>query len=84
MDVRIDRTSLVNCLSPFYKDKVRLWRTLEKKYHPMVTWARKAHIQFSKSFVMTRLDFGQGVWKGDFYRQSALIPTCDALDSIVH
>ena len=37
-----------------------------------------------KVFVMTRLDFGQGVWKGDSYRQSALIPTCDALDLTVH
>ena len=37
-----------------------------------------------KVFVMSRLDFGQGVWKGDSYRQSALIPTCDAPDSIVH
>ena len=38
----------------------------------------------SKSFSMTRLNFGQGVGKGATYRQSALIPTCDALDSIVH
>ena len=37
-----------------------------------------------KSFSMTRLNFGQGVGKGATYRQSALIPTCDALDSIVH
>ena len=37
-----------------------------------------------KSFSMTRLNFGQGVWKGDSYRQSALIPTCDALDLTVH
>ena len=37
-----------------------------------------------KSFAMTRLNFGQGVWKRDSYRQSALIPTCDAPDSIVH
>ena len=37
-----------------------------------------------KVFVMSRLDFGQGVWKGDSYRQLALIPTCDAPDSIVH
>ncbi|KRY04132.1 hypothetical protein T12_9236 [Trichinella patagoniensis] len=29
---------------------------------------------------MSRLDFGQGVWKGVSYRQSALIPTCDAPD----
>ena len=29
-------------------------------------------------FVVTRLDFGQGVRKGATYRQSALIPTCDA------
>ena len=35
-------------------------------------------------FAMSRLDFGQGVWKGESYRQSALIPTCDAPDSIVH
>ena len=38
----------------------------------------------SKSFSMTRLNFGQGIGKGATYRQSALIPTCDALDSIVH
>ena len=50
----------------------------------MATWARKAHSQVSKSFVVTRLDFGQGVWKGDSYRQSALIPTCDAPDLTVH
>ena len=37
-----------------------------------------------KTFAMSRLDFGQGVWKGDSYRQSALIPTCDAPDSIIH
>ena len=37
-----------------------------------------------KVFAMSRLDFGQGVWKGDSYRQSALIPTCDAPDLIVH
>ena len=37
-----------------------------------------------KVFVVTRLDFGQGVGKGATYRQSALIPTCDALDSIIH
>ena len=29
-------------------------------------------------------DFNQGVWKGDSYRQSALIPTCEVPDSIVH
>ena len=38
----------------------------------------------SKSFSVTRLNFGQGVGKGATYRQSALIPTCDTLDSIVH
>ena len=37
-----------------------------------------------KVFVMSRLDFGQGVWKGDSYRHSALIPTCDAPDLTVH
>ena len=37
-----------------------------------------------KVFAMSRLDFGQGVWKGDSYRQSALIPTCDAPDLTVH
>ena len=37
-----------------------------------------------KVFVMSRLDFGQGVWKGDSYRQSAPIPTCDAPDLTVH
>ena len=45
----------------------------------MAKWARKTHSHVSKSFVMSRLDFGQGVWKGDSYRQSALIPTYDAL-----
>ena len=50
----------------------------------MATWARKAHNHVSKSFSVTRLNFDQGIWKGDSYRQSALIPTCDALDSIVH
>ena len=53
-------------------------------YHPMATWAHGPHSHVSKSFVMSRLDFGQGVWKGDSYRQSALIPTCDAPDSIIH
>ena len=33
-----------------------------------------------KVFAMSRLAFGQGVWKGDSYRQAALIPTCDAPD----
>ena len=37
-----------------------------------------------KVFAMSRLDFGQGVGKGDSYRPSALIPTCDAPDSIIH
>ena len=37
-----------------------------------------------KVFVVTRLDFGQGVGKEATYRQSALIPTCDAPNSIVH
>ena len=32
----------------------------------MAMWARKAHSHVSKSFVMSRLDFGQGVWKGGF------------------
>ena len=50
----------------------------------MVTWAHKTHIHVNKSFVVTRLNFGQGVGKGATYRQSALILTCDALDSIVH
>ena len=50
----------------------------------MATWARKAHNQVSKCFALSKLDFGQGVGKGDSYRQSALIPTCDALDSIMH
>ena len=36
-----------------------------------------------KSFLLTRLNFGQGVGKGATYRQSALIPTCDALGLIV-
>ena len=50
----------------------------------MATWARKTHSHVSKSFVVTRFNFGQGVGKGVTYRQSALIPTCDALDSIIH
>ena len=50
----------------------------------MATWARKAHIHVRKILAMSRLDFGQGVWKGDSYRQSALIPTCDTPDSIIH
>ena len=50
----------------------------------MATWARKPHSHVSKSLAMSRLDFGHGVWKVDSYRQSALIPTCDAPDSIVH
>ena len=37
-----------------------------------------------KQFSLTRLDFGQGVGKGDSYSQSALIPTCDAPDLTVH
>ena len=37
-----------------------------------------------KQFSSTRLNFGQGVWKGDSYRQSTLIPTCDAPDLTVH
>uniref|UniRef100_A0A8R7JYL1 Uncharacterized protein n=1 Tax=Triticum urartu TaxID=4572 RepID=A0A8R7JYL1_TRIUA len=32
----------------------------------MATWARKAHSHVSKGFAMTRLNFGQGVWKGGF------------------
>ena len=31
----------------------------------MVMWARTPHSHVSKSFSMTRLDFGQGVGKGD-------------------
>ena len=50
----------------------------------MVMWARKTHSHVSKKFVVTRLDFGQGVGKGATYRQLALIPTCDALDLTVH
>src|SRR3954468_2123412 len=38
----------------------------------------------SKSFSVTRLNFGQGVGKEATDRQSALLPTCDALDSIIH
>ena len=37
-----------------------------------------------KQFSMSRLDFGQRVWKGNSYRQSDLIPTCGAPDLIVH
>ena len=32
----------------------------------MVMWARKTHSHVSKSFVMSRLNFGQGVWEGGF------------------
>ena len=59
-------------------------RNKRSQYHPMATWARKAHNHVSKSLAMSRLDFGQGVWKGDSYRQLALIPVCDAPDSIIH
>ena len=59
-------------------------RSKRSYYHPMATWAHGPHSQVSKSFVKSRLAFGQGMWKGDSYRQSALIPTCDAPDSIVH
>ena len=41
-------------------------------------WARKPQNYVGISFSMTRLNFGQGVGKGATYRQSALIPTCDA------
>ena len=37
-----------------------------------------------KEFSSTRLNFDQGVGKGDSYRQLALIPTCDAPDLTVH
>ena len=33
---------------------------------------------------MTSHNFAQGVGKGAPYRQPALIPTCDAPDSIIH
>ena len=66
--------------------RVPEYRSRNKRsyYHPMATWAHGPHGHVSKSFAMTRLNFGQGVWKGNSYRQSALIPTCDAPDSIVH
>ena len=47
-------------------------------------WACKAHNHVSKSFAMNRLDFGQGGGNGDYYRESALIPTSDAPDLTVH
>ena len=50
----------------------------------LATWARKPHNHDSKSFLVTRLNFGQGVGKGDSYRQLALIPTCDTPDLTVH
>ena len=50
----------------------------------MATWPVRHTASVSKSFSVTRLNFGQVVGKGDTYRQSALIPTCDALDSIIH
>ena len=50
----------------------------------MAMWAHKPHNQVSKGFAMTRLNFGQGVGKGATYGQSALIPTCDAPDLIIH
>ena len=59
-------------------------RNKRSYYHPKATSARKAHSQVRKSFARTRLNFDQGVGKGDSYRQSALIPTCDAPDLIVH
>ena len=50
----------------------------------MATWAHRLHSHVSKGFAMARLNFGQGVGKGDSYRQSALIPTSDAPDLIIH
>ena len=41
-------------------------RNKRSDYHPMATCACKTHSHVSKSFVMSRLDFGQGVWKGGF------------------
>ena len=80
-------SELVKLFNPNRRDvRVPEYRSRNKRsyYHPMATWGRKPHSHVSKSFVKSRLDFGQGVWKGDSYRQSALIPTCDAPDSIVH
>ena len=37
-----------------------------------------------KQFSSTRLNFDQGVGKGATYRQSALIPTCDAPGLTIH
>ena len=50
------------------------WRRGPVRHTPMLV----------KVYVVTRLDFGQGVGKGATYRKSALIPTCDAPDSTVH
>ena len=78
---------LANSFNPNSREiRVPEYRSRSKRsyYHPMATWAHGPHSHVSKSFSTTRLDFGQGVGKGDSYRQSALIPTCDAPDSIVH
>ena len=80
-------SELVKSFNPNRRDvRVPEYRLRNKRsyYHPMATWARKTHSHVSKSFSMTRLDFGQGVGKGDSYRQSALIPTCDAPDLTIH
>ena len=50
----------------------------------MATWAIRHTTMLVKVFVVTRLNFGQGVGKGATYSQSALIPTCYALNLIVH
>ena len=78
---------LVKSFNPNRRDvRVPEYRSRNKRsyYHPMATCAHKTHNHVSKSFAMSRLDFGQGVGKGDSYRHSALIPNCDAHDSIVH
>ena len=78
---------LVNSFNPSRRE----FRVLEYRRgvkDPNTTQWRRGPVSHtanvSKSFSVTRLNFGQGVGKGATYRQSALIPTSDALDSIVH
>jgi len=55
---------------------------------PSTTHRRRAPVSHTAKLVkqvwMTRLNFGQWVGKGATYRQWALIPTCNALDLIIH
>ena len=50
----------------------------------MATWAHGPHSHVSKTVFNVQTRLRPRSWKGDSYRQSALILTCDAPDSIVH